>query len=62
MLSRYKMSMYGHRPAYAGPLPEGIRQDTRCHTRHILRPTKEMVKTYLADTTAVLGTVAGWEG
>lgn len=38
------------------PLPEGIRQDTRKHTRHPLRPPKELVVGYLADPTD-----AAWE-
>ena len=41
--------MYRRRPKDAGPLPEGIRQDTRYRTRHVLRPTKEIVEAYLAD-------------
>jgi len=49
MLSRY--TMYRRRPAGAGPLPTGIRQDTRHRFRHILRPTKEIVDAYLADPT-----------
>ena len=49
MLSRY--TMYRRRPKNAGPLPEGIRKDTRYATRHVLRPTKEIVETYLADPT-----------
>lgn len=47
LLSRY--TIYRRRPADAGPLPEGLRQDTRYFTRHVLRPTKEMVERYLAD-------------
>lgn len=49
MLSRYTM-IRGRRPA-GDPLPKGIRQDTRKHTRHCLRPTAEMVSTYLKDPT-----------
>jgi len=49
MLSRYTMDR--RRPPDAGPLPDGIRQDTRHRFRHILRPTKEIVETYLADPT-----------
>ncbi len=49
MLSRY--TMYRRRPADAGPLPEGIRQDTRYFTRHVLRPTQAIVEAYLADPT-----------
>ncbi len=49
MLSRY--TIYRRQPADAGPLPKGIRQDTRFRTRHILRPTEEIVEAYLADPT-----------
>lgn len=48
MLSRY--TMYRRRPADAGPLPEGIRQDTRWRTKHLLRPTEEIVEAFLEDT------------
>lgn len=44
MLSRYAMK----RGARAEDLPQGIRQDTRKHTRHVLRPPAEVVKRYLA--------------
>lgn len=44
MLSRYQM----RRGARAADLPEGVRQDTRKHTRHVLRPTDAIVKAYLA--------------
>ena len=47
MLSRYKI--YRRRPASAGPLPVGVRQDTRYRTRHVLRPTEDIVAAYLAD-------------
>lgn len=47
MLSRY--TIYRRRPAHAGPLPNGIRQDSRYRTRHILRPTEAIVEAYLAD-------------
>ncbi|MCA9607999.1 MAG: hypothetical protein KC619_20460 [Myxococcales bacterium] len=39
MLGRYTMK----RGAKASELPSGVRQDTRKHTRHVLRPTPEMV-------------------
>ena len=39
----------GRRPADC-PLPDGIRQDTRKHTRHVLRPTAELVSDFLACT------------
>lgn len=44
MLTRYQM----RRGARAAELPEGVRQDTRKHTRHVLRPTDTMVEEYLA--------------
>ncbi len=49
MLARYKMHR-GKRPAH-DPLPDGIRKDTRKHTRHCLRPAAEIVTEYLADPT-----------
>ncbi len=49
MLARY--TIYRKRPKDAEPLPEGIRQDARWRTKHILRPTQEMVETYLDDPT-----------
>ena len=49
MLSRY--TMYRRRPQDAPPLPDGIRKDTRYNTRHILRPTQEIVEAYLANPT-----------
>lgn len=35
----------------ADALPDGERCDTRRHTRHVLRPTRELVDTYLANPT-----------
>jgi len=49
MLSRY--TIYRRRPANAGPLPKGIRQDTRYRTKHVLRPGEDIVEAYLADPT-----------
>ena len=49
MLQRYKMYR-GTRPA-DDPLPVGYRMDTRRHTKHCLRPPKELVDAYLADPT-----------
>ncbi|MGZ3423599.1 MAG: DUF488 family protein, N3 subclade [Polyangiales bacterium] len=43
MLARYTMV----RGAPASELPAGIRQDTRKHTRHVLRPSPEMVEAVL---------------
>jgi hypothetical protein len=47
MLARYRI-VRGVRPA-DDPLPEGIRQDTRKHTRHFLRPAPELVAALLDD-------------
>jgi uncharacterized protein YeaO (DUF488 family) len=44
MLGRYSIV----RGALASTLPSGIRQDTRKHTRHLLRPTAELVTRLLA--------------
>ena len=49
MLARYKI-FRGRRPADE-PLPNGVRMDTRKHTRHCLRPTTEIVTAYLAQPT-----------
>lgn len=43
------------RGAKASELPAGVRQDTRKHTRHVLRPTPEMVHAALSGT-------LGWDG
>ena len=45
MLARYQIYR-GKRPS-GDPLPAGIRQDTRKHTRHFLRPSPEAVFAYL---------------
>ncbi len=47
MISRYQI-VRGARPP-GNPLPEGLRQDTRKHTRHVLRPEAAMVEALLAD-------------
>lgn len=47
MLARYRI-VRGARPA-DDPLPAGVRQDTRKHTRHVLRPEAEQVARLLAD-------------
>jgi uncharacterized protein YeaO (DUF488 family) len=49
MLARYTMYR-GKRPPGV-ELPRGVRQDTRKHTRHCLRPPAEAVMEYLADPT-----------
>lgn len=50
MLGRYRI-VRGKRPADE-PLPEGVRVDTRKHTRHVLRPTAELVSALLDDVEA----------
>jgi uncharacterized protein YeaO (DUF488 family) len=45
VLARYQMK----RGVPASALPPGIRQDSRKHTRHVLRPTPELVRDYLAE-------------
>jgi len=47
MLARYKI--YRGKPPADVQRPEGIRQDTRKHTRHCLRPPTEIVTEYLAN-------------
>jgi len=50
MLARYKI--YRGKPPAGVQLPTGLRQDTRKHTQHCLRPTAESVALYLADPSA----------
>ena len=50
MLARYKIYR-GKRPADE-LLPDGIRQDTRKHTKHCLRPSEEIVVEYLTKPTS----------
>ena len=47
MLARYRI-VRGRR-SEDDPLPDGVRQDTRKHTRHVLRPSVERVEALLAD-------------
>jgi len=47
VIGRYRI-VRGVRPAQ-DPLPEGLRQDTRKHTRHVLRPSAELVTRFLAQ-------------
>lgn len=49
MLARYKI--YRGKPPADVQRPEGIRQDTRKHTKHCLRPPTEIVLAYLANPT-----------
>jgi hypothetical protein len=46
MIARYRI-VRGARPA-DDPLPDGVRQDTRKHTRHVLRPEAALVRGFLA--------------
>ncbi len=50
MLSRYRI-VRGRRPP-GEPAPQGVVQDTRKHTRHVLRPAAEAVDALLADPSA----------
>lgn len=50
MLARYRIVRGGRSPG--DPLPDGIRQDTRKHTRHVLRPTAALVLGLLEDSSA----------
>jgi hypothetical protein len=45
MIGRYRIVRGARAPD--DPLPEGVRQDTRKHTRHVLRPSAEMVAAFL---------------
>jgi hypothetical protein len=49
VLTRYRLYR-GPRPA-GDPLPAGVRQDTRMHTGHCLRPERAAVEAYLAEPT-----------
>ncbi len=48
MLARYRIVRGARTPD--DPLPDGIRQDTRKHTRHVLRPTSPLVLALLEDS------------
>lgn len=50
MLARYTMYR-GQRPP-GDPMPTGVRQDTRKHTSHCLRPPGDLVETFFANPTA----------
>jgi uncharacterized protein YeaO (DUF488 family) len=51
MLARYRIVRGKRSPD--DPLPDGVRQDTRKHTRHVLRPSADLVEGLLADGSAV---------
>jgi hypothetical protein len=50
MLARYRIVRGRRSPD--DPLPDGVRQDTRKHTRHVLRPTRDLVDGLLEDASA----------
>jgi hypothetical protein len=50
MLARYRIVRGARSPD--DPLPDGIRQDTRKHTQHVLRPTEPLVLALLEDSSA----------
>lgn len=50
MLARYRIVRGARAPN--DPLPDGVRQDTRKHTRHVLRPAPELVLLLLQDSSA----------
>jgi hypothetical protein len=50
MLARYQI-VRGARPP-GDPLPDGVRQDTRKHTHHVLRPTSTLVEGLLEELSA----------
>ena len=50
MLARYRIVRGTRSPD--DPLPDGVRQDTRKHTRHVLRPTSPLVLALLKDSSA----------
>ena len=49
MLSRYSIERGRKLADYPRRVREAIRQDTRKHTRHVLRPDEKEVQAYLAD-------------
>ena len=51
MLARYSIERGRKLSDYPRRIREGTRQDTRKHTRHVLRPDKNAVTTYLKDPT-----------
>jgi hypothetical protein len=51
MLSRYQIERGKAASAMPPELRDAIRQDTRKHTRHVLRPTVEIVAAYLDNPT-----------
>lgn len=54
MLTRYRMA----RGVSAAELPQGVRQDTRKHTRHVLRPVAKDVREFLENPTDEVWRVA----
>jgi uncharacterized protein YeaO (DUF488 family) len=52
MLSRYQIKRAAKLSSLPREVQKGIRQDTRKHTRHVLRPPGELVLGFLADPNA----------
>ena len=52
MLARYSIQRGRKLGDYPKAIREGTRQDTRKHTRHVLRPEADEVQRYLADPSA----------
>jgi hypothetical protein len=52
MLARYQIKRAAKLSSLPREVQEGIRQDTRKHTRHVLRPTAELVAEFLKDPNA----------
>jgi hypothetical protein len=50
VLARYRIVRGKRSPEE--PLPEGVRQDTRKHTQHVLRPSPELVQGLMDDGSA----------
>jgi hypothetical protein len=53
MLARYQIERGAKLSSLPREVREGIRQDTRKHTRHVLRPPAELVADFLAAPNAV---------
>jgi hypothetical protein len=49
VLSRYQIERGAKLSSLPREVREGVRQDTRKHTRHVLRPPAELVTEFLAD-------------
>jgi uncharacterized protein YeaO (DUF488 family) len=52
MLARYQIERGAKLSSLPREVREGVRQDTRKHTRHVLRPSADLVTDFLADPNA----------